>query len=176
MSKKAKAKEKGKNPAVKGRNPAEKERNPATETVYEQRANPLSKGDLWILTAVIIIAIGFYYWQMDDLEKAALYPEQNLVMEIQSPGKGVETIALSTLAGDQDREWELDGSAGGLLLRYEKGNGFSVTSASCPDQLCMGMGTIRSAGQSIVCVPNEIVIRLIAAAQGEERAVDGILR
>ena len=153
-----------------------KENKTDTVFVHAPQARPLTKGDLWILFSVILVAAGFFFWQMDDLQRAAMHPDQSLMLEMQSPGKGLETFLVSALATEQSREWELDGLIGKLVVGYEPKKGFSVSEASCPDQLCVRMGTINRAGQSIVCVPNEIVVHLLSAAQEGEGAVDVLLR
>lgn len=35
-----------------------------------------------------------------------------------------------------------------------------MSSADCPDKLCVKQGKIHSAGQSVVCLPNRIVISI----------------
>ena len=38
--------------------------------------------------------------------------------------------------------------------------GIRVLSASCPDKLCMRQGWLATSGLPIVCLPNELVIRI----------------
>ncbi|MBE6612439.1 MAG: hypothetical protein E7632_08100 [Ruminococcaceae bacterium] len=56
-----------------------------------------------------------------------------------------------------------------LTLTIEN-NTAKVTHSNCPDGLCAAMPAIRTAGQTIVCVPGKIVIR----AAGESEEIDGI--
>lgn len=35
-----------------------------------------------------------------------------------------------------------------------------ITKASCPDGLCMGMGPISREGQSMICLPNQVVVSI----------------
>ena len=44
--------------------------------------------------------------------------------------------------------------------------------ASCPDQLCVKMGYISRAGQSIICLPHKLVISI----EGEDSVYDAMLR
>ena len=44
-----------------------------------------------------------------------------------------------------------------------------VTDAGCPDKLCVRMGAVSRAGQSIVCLPGGIVVTVV----GGTPAVDG---
>jgi hypothetical protein len=36
-----------------------------------------------------------------------------------------------------------------------------VEEASCPDGLCKSMGRISMSGQSIICLPNKVVIEIL---------------
>ena len=45
-----------------------------------------------------------------------------------------------------------------------------VAEASCPDRICVGQGTIRYAGESIVCLPHRLVITVEGGASG---GIDG---
>ena len=49
-----------------------------------------------------------------------------------------------------------------------------IEDASCPDGLCMHMGKIMQQGQSIVCLPNQVVIEITDT--GAEQSVDGVVR
>ena len=43
--------------------------------------------------------------------------------------------------------------------------------ADCPDQICVSRGLIRKSGQSIVCLPHRLVIRL---EQAEDQELDAV--
>ena len=58
-------------------------------------------------------------------------------------------------------------SSGGYSLTVSVENGsVRVTESSCPGGDCMRTGTISRAGQSIVCMPGRVVVKII----GEESA------
>lgn len=46
-----------------------------------------------------------------------------------------------------------------------------ITQASCPDRLCIHQGVIQYAGQSIVCLPNQVVITVRRGSDGGFDAV-----
>jgi len=56
------------------------------------------------------------------------------------------------------------------ILVIEDGEA-SVTEASCPDKLCVRQGKIRFDGQSIVCLPNRLVIEVTGGVKPEYDAV-----
>ena len=54
-----------------------------------------------------------------------------------------------------DRELRLD-----HLKVVVQGGSLWVEEADCPDKICEKTGKIRKAGQTIVCLPNRVVIRI----------------
>ena len=85
-------------------------------------------------------------------------------VEVKVSGSVVKTFDLSV-----DTVYEIEGAGGGRNLLVISGGKAMVTEASCPDKLCMNMGEISKAGQSIVCLPNEVVVEIT----GEGSADDG---
>lgn len=55
-------------------------------------------------------------------------------------------------------------SRGFVLTVAVAGGGVSVTEADCPDGVCRNTGVIRHAGEIIVCVPADVVIRIPGTA------------
>ena len=49
------------------------------------------------------------------------------------------------------------------VLLIENGTA-RMTEASCPDHVCIDMGVIRYTGQSIVCLPNRLVVTVRGVA------------
>ena len=79
----------------------------------------------------------------------------------------------------REGEWEVSLSQN-RTIRMETGEGYNlveimdggirVLEADCRDQLCVHQGEARDAGQTIVCLPHELVIRV----QGTAGDVDTI--
>lgn len=40
-----------------------------------------------------------------------------------------------------------------------------VEHSDCPDQICVRSGEISAAGQSVVCLPNRVVVKITGVAQ-----------
>ena len=51
-----------------------------------------------------------------------------------------------------------------LTVAAEDGNGLRVSSSDCPTQDCVHTGAISRAGQSIVCLPAQVVVHLEGAS------------
>lgn len=50
-------------------------------------------------------------------------------------------------------------------------NSVKISESNCRDKICIHMGSINRQGQSIICLPN----RLIVTIEGEENEVDVVL-
>ena len=48
----------------------------------------------------------------------------------------------------------------------------SVTQADCPDKICVNHRAVSKSGESIICLPNKVIVTV----QGGEREVDGVVR
>ncbi len=70
---------------------------------------------------------------------------------------------------DQDGTYPIEGVGGSNLLVIENG-ACAITEADCPDKLCVGMGKIHYSGQSIICLPHQVVVAIV----GENPEIDEI--
>lgn len=66
----------------------------------------------------------------------------------------------------EDGEYELNG--GTNILRIEGGKAF-LTSADCPDLLCVKQGRIYRTGETITCLPNRVTVTVYG---GEDSGVE----
>jgi hypothetical protein len=66
----------------------------------------------------------------------------------------------TTVRLDRDAEIDVPGPLGTTIVRVEAG-AVRVASSPCRQQICVGMGAARKAGAVIVCVPNEVVVRVL---------------
>ena len=48
-----------------------------------------------------------------------------------------------------------------------------VSEASCPDKICVNKGKIQYDGQSIICLPNKVVIETVGGGTAQEDVVAG---
>lgn len=76
-----------------------------------------------------------------------------------------ESVVITTVDGELtytlDTERTVDITSNGIKLTVRIENGtVAVLSSDCPDGVCVGTGRIASTGQSIVCVPARVTVRL----------------
>lgn len=138
---------------------------------------PLKKGDIRILTGLLsAILITLAVRVIPALFPGASGGKQGLSVEIKIAREKPLSLAIDKLPDERESQWDLAGSAGGLTLIYAPGKGFRVQSASCPDQVCVRTGFIDKAGQSIICAPNEVLVRMYNDDAREGDALDAITR
>ncbi|SKA64401.1 hypothetical protein SAMN02745111_00959 [Eubacterium uniforme] len=71
-----------------------------------------------------------------------------------------------------DREVIIDGKDGGKNTLVIKDGKAYIKDATCPDKLCEHQGKIHMVGQSLICLPNRVVIEIVDDDKDEE--FDGI--
>ena len=50
-----------------------------------------------------------------------------------------------------------------------------MTEASCPDHVCIRQGTIDAPGETVVCLPNKVVLEIVSK-DGEEDGLDAVVK
>ena len=65
----------------------------------------------------------------------------------------------------------IPGAGGGYNLLVISEHCASVTDADCPDKLCVKQKSASGQGESIICLPHKLVVRI---EKGEEGDLDGI--
>jgi len=81
---------------------------------------------------------------------------------IYKDGKIVQTLDLNT-----PKEIDL-----GTNIILVKDGTICVKSATCPDKLCVKQGEISFGGESVICLPNKVVIEVT----GKSQDVDAVSR
>ncbi len=71
-----------------------------------------------------------------------------------------------------DTEYMIQGANGGQNLLIIKDGEAFVSEASCPDELCIKMGRISNVGESVICLPNRVVVEIISDDGKKTPAVD----
>ncbi|MDY4954434.1 MAG: NusG domain II-containing protein [Candidatus Onthomonas sp.] len=73
----------------------------------------------------------------------------------------------------EDRVVTITGVGGGTNELHIEAGTVYLTEATCPDHLCVRQGVIRRAGESIVCLPNQVVVELRSEQEAELDGVTG---
>lgn len=89
---------------------------------------------------------------------------------IEMDGEVIDTINLEQNKIAQEIRIDAgEGKYNVILVGYDY---IEVLESNCPDQVCVGWGRIRYAGQTIVCLPFRIVVRIVGRT--EQAPVDDI--
>ncbi len=118
--------------------------------------NKPTPADLIPVATVLVLALLIWL--------AVLPGDAGRYVEVTVAGQGTERYPLVA-----DRTLELDSRGVRLTVIVENGE-VCVGQADCPDGVCTATGHISRTGQSIVCAPAGVVIRVV----GGEQDADGI--
>lgn len=113
------------------------------------------KNDL-ILIAVLIAAAGAAFGLIQLNKKSGGYAV--VVQE----GSEIASYPL-----DKDISVTIPSSAGGYNTLVIKDGKADVTDADCPDKLCVNQHSISYDGETIVCLPNKLVIKITSETEAD---------
>ena len=106
------------------------------------------KWDIAVIALILLLALAVF---------AAFLPQQNgsaAYAEIYQDGKLVKTVDLT-----QNQEFSITGKCTNTItVRDGK---IAVTASDCPGHDCVSCGWLDHPGQSIVCLPNGLEIRVL---------------
>lgn len=92
-----------------------------------------------------------------------------VLLLLRSPGGTVQVrVAGAVTAGyplDVDASYTITGANGGTNLLVIEDGAARIEEASCPDGVCVHTGRIRRNGQSIVCLPNQVVVEIVSETE-----------
>lgn len=78
-----------------------------------------------------------------------------------------------TLFLNRNGTYRYESPGGGYNLVVIRDGKVSVTEASCPDQICVRHGPTDQTADPIVCLPNKLVVRVLAPDGGTDQ-LDGV--
>lgn len=122
------------------------------------RSLRLRPGDFVITAAVLLLAAGVaaaFLTERPDTLCAEIYEDQTLIKRVPLTEETHETVTIEDAAINRI---EIEGQT----VRFSE--------STCPDQVCVRTGTLTRAGQTAVCLPNRVIVRITGGAP----AVDAI--
>ncbi len=103
-----------------------------------------TRKDLVLILSVVLLAGGFFLWnRLSDkpVDKKAV---------IKMDGQIIEEVSLS-------ENKEISINDGSNIIVVKDGAAY-MREADCPDQICVHQGEISRNNESIICLPNEVVV------------------
>ena len=123
----------------------------------KKKERSLTKNDKKLLALVTVIILGICVMRYVVGDKHAGY------VTVRIGGEISETYDLS-----EDRIVELNG--GTNTMKIERGK-VDMTEAECPDKLCVHQKPISMNNESIICLPNKIVVQVV---NQDESKIDAV--
>ena len=117
----------------------------------------LKKKD-WVLIAIIIVVAGLAFFLHN-----LLGAKGASCVVVKVDGKIEGTYSLG-----EDQEISINGGTNTLVI---KNNRAKMKEADCPDQLCVNQKAISKNNESIICLPNKVVVEVESSENSEFDAV-----
>lgn len=117
------------------------------------------KKDLYLIAVVLFVAVVsalIYYFSMGDAANQ---------VRVELGGELYQTYDLST-----DGEYRIETPKGYNVLSIKNGE-VSISESDCKNQICVKEGTVSKDGQSIVCLPHQLVVTVVNDQKSEMDAV-----
>lgn len=122
----------------------------------------MKKQDFILIGIILLIGIalltGYQLW----------YHDSGGAVEITIDGELYQTLSLS-----KDTTIEIPSGNGSNILTIQDGIA-DMTEADCPDQLCVKQKAISHTGETLVCLPHKVVVKVINRSNESEDALDGV--
>jgi len=108
-----------------------------------------TRNDLLIILIPLILCIGYAVW-------ANLSRQAGGYVYVEQDGDIIGVYPI-----DEDTEITFENENGGYNVLVIADGKADITSASCPDKVCVNHRKIGFEGESIVCLPNRLTVRVI---------------
>ena len=120
----------------------------------------MTRGDKYLAAGILLVAI--FALAFPRLQ-SSLFPmaTSSVRAVIKTQGEIVREVDLSGRGGRSTLV--VNGRVGPSTLEVE-GKRIRMKEANCPDKICVRQGWIEKPGDSIVCIPGEILIRIEGTA------------
>ena len=128
------------------------------EAGMKGQSSIIKKADIIMLLLLVAAGMLGYFGLKAAMKKGGS-------VKVSIDGKVVETISL-----DDDGEYRIEVEGGYNLLIIKDGEAY-LKEADCPDKVCVHQKKIRYKGETIVCLPNRVVVSIEGGGEGEVDAV-----
>ncbi len=128
---------------------------------------PLKKRyDLLLLGALVLVGLALTAFVLLSRMNGT---SDGLTVTIRQDNEVVATLPL-----DEDATYAVQREDGNTTNPVViEGGSVHMEEADCPDQLCVKQGKIRYAGDSLICLPNRVVVEISGE---DEQALDAVAK
>lgn len=123
----------------------------------------MKRGDIILIAVILIAALAFIVPKfIGDNDNSA--SANKVYAKISIDGKQVKTVELT----EEVQEIPMDSQFGHNVLKIHN-HGIEMKEADCPDDVCFTFGFVSKPGDSIVCLPNRLLVEIVGDSnQGDE--------
>ena len=122
-------------------------------TGFEKRPFFSKRDGLLLALLLFAVTLGFFVYSL---------APKGAVAVIEKNGQALGTYLLSEC--NEPKTLEIEGEQGIVVTVTLERDGAAITQSSCPDRTCVRTGKLVRAGESAVCLPARVSLRL----QGSE--------
>ena len=113
-------------------------------------------GDVFVYIFIILL-VGLSFIGLKSMGNH----EGKVLVQVESDGSIIESVEMSGPEAEGSvRELRIDAVDGGYNSVRISADGVEIIDADCPDRLCVYSPSIKNPGQSIVCIPHKLIVRI----------------
>ena len=120
----------------------------------------MKKNDIFLLAGILFLALAIatvYF---------IVYPKHGNTVQVTVDGVVVKTFPLS-----QNTSYTIQAGPGKENVLEIKDGHARITTADCPDKLCVHQRKISRQGETLVCLPHKVVVSIISS---KKATLDGV--
>nr|WP_319487676.1 NusG domain II-containing protein [uncultured Caproiciproducens sp.] len=125
----------------------------------------IKKTDILILVVALVLCLTAWFSYQSIVGKKAAKAEIYYKSEL------VETVDLT--AG-VDKSFSIDQNKNVVFHVFKDGS-ICFQESNCPDKICIHAGRLRTIGESAACLPNSIVLKIVAKDQRSSDDLDAVI-
>ncbi|MCC8182644.1 MAG: NusG domain II-containing protein [Clostridiales bacterium] len=118
----------------------------------DSKANTSKPGDLLLIAGLIVVGLALTVFVL--LSRMGGQSD-DLTVVIRQDGEVVAALPL-----DEDAVYTVQGEDDAVNRVVIEDGAVFMEEASCPDRLCVKQGKIRYSGDSLICLPNRVVVEI----------------
>ncbi len=126
----------------------------------------MRRNDYLLILFILLLAAGLHFFLQNNTTS------DNLAFEIRQGDNVIQTVKRSALT--TTGEFFVAANDGNLLIEIDPVKGARIIESPCPDKLCIHQGYINKNGQTILCLPEKVMVTAIADKKDGEP--DAVLR
>lgn len=128
--------------------------------------NKIKKADILVIFIIVLTSF-FIYFFTNKLPKDHENSSKKVVITVD--GKIFKEVSLN-----KDTDIRINSQYGNNVVHIENGE-VQMFESDCKDKICMKMGKIGLNGDSIICLPNRLMVKIVDDAPDDE-SLDMIIK